>query len=100
VIYALFALAAAILLSACVLYARRNGIATSRRRLVVCNLDNGQALRGILDGVHDDVLVLTSAAALGAQTTEMAGRVLVPRHRVLWLQEPGPTAIAAPGDEA
>jgi hypothetical protein len=99
VTFAIIALAAAVLLCTAVLYSHRNGIATSRRRLVVCNLDNGQALRGVLDSVHTDVLVLTAAAALGTETTEMAGRVLVPRHRVLWLQEPG-QAIPAPGDPA
>ena len=82
-------------------YSQRNGTSTlARRRLVVCNLDNGQAIRGVLEAVHTDVLVMTAAAVLGHEITDMAGRVLIPRHRVLWLQEPGQAALAAPGDVA
>lgn len=77
----------------------RNGTSLVHRRVVVCNLDNGHAIRGVLDSVHADVLVLSAASVLGHEITDMAGRVLVPRHRVLWVQEPG-QALAAPGDSA
>jgi hypothetical protein len=101
VIYALIGVAAVVAVLALALAcAQRHGTATIRRRVVVCNLDNGQAIRGVLERVHNDVLVLSAAAMLGHEITDMAGRVLVPRHRVLWLQEPGQAALAAPGDDA
>lgn len=101
--YALIGVAAVFILLAIagLLYGQRNGTSQlARRRLVVCNIDNGQAIRGVLEAVHTDVLVLTAASVLGQQVTEAAGRVLIPRHRVLWLQEPGKDALPAPGDQA
>jgi hypothetical protein len=101
VIFALIGLAALLICLTFVglVYHERNGTSIVRRCVVVCNLDNGHAIRGVLDSVHADVLVLSAASVLGQEITDMAGRVLVPRHRVLWVQEPG-QALAAPGDAA
>jgi hypothetical protein len=101
VTYALIGIAALLICLTAIglIYRDRNGTIMSRRRLVVCNLDNGHAIRGVLDSVHTDVLVLSAASMLGHEITDMAGRVLVPRHRVLWVQEPG-QALSAPGDAA
>lgn len=79
---------------------RRRGLGLSERRLVVANIDGGEAIRGVLTGVYQDVIVLEHASHIGQAVTEMVGVVRIPRGRVRWLQEPGDAAVVAAGESA
>lgn len=76
----------------------RRGLRTARHRVVYATLTTGGTLRGILVGDYPDVLVLEQAAHVES-SSEMAGRVYVPRTQLQWLQDPGPPVIAAPASE-
>lgn len=66
--------------------AHRDGIGGLERRLVVVHTKDDRSIRGVMVGVHDDCLVLGSAAYLGDPVAPLGGDVIVPRSSVSWLQ--------------
>lgn len=71
---------------------------TVRHSVVYATLTTGATIRGVLVGDYPDVLVLEHAAHVDS-SSEMAGRVLIPRGQLQWLQDPGPDAAQTPAPD-
>lgn len=58
------------------------------RQLVVVHTLDGQSLRGLVEGVHSDCVVLSHAAALrdDGQPVPIDGGAVIPRIHVAWVQ--------------
>ena len=66
----------------------RRWIKSLTARTVLVHTRDSRTLRGALVGVHDDCLVLDHAAyVIDDTTTDLAGRAVVPRENVSFVQE-------------
>lgn len=63
----------------------RRGVARYAKRTVLLHTKDGQSLRGVLDGVYVDCLVLVAAVDLETDT-KLRGYAIVPRSNVSYLQ--------------
>ena len=53
---------------------------------VIVHTTHGPSLKGLKTAVHDDCIVLRDALVLEDAATLIAGEVVIPRERVLFMQ--------------
>lgn len=74
----------------------RKGIRRQLRRKVVIHTVDGRSIKGILVAEHSDVIALSHAEYLqGAEAAQLAGSLLFPRAKILFIQ-----VMSAPAESA
>jgi cell division septum initiation protein DivIVA len=65
--------------------------------VVIVHTTDERSIQGLLAAVTDQELVLEHAKYLsGASAADLAGRVMIPRPRVAFVQRPNPVSVESP----
>lgn len=65
---------------------RRSGLARVARQRVICHTRDDQSIRGVLEAIYKDCVVIAAPEYLGEVQRELPGSAVVPRDNLAWLQ--------------